>query len=562
MLARMSFLAEVSGPPIAEAPSPHWIFDRVEELAKRSPGRTAFVIDRLDGVEEYSYTDVLEQADSIAVWLQEKGIQHGDRVGILMENIPQWVFALLGVMRSGAITVPLAATLPEASIRLIVEHAGCKIIFADDANRQKATQVGRTLGCEVLQPSPPARGTRKEIAQGEGSDAAILIYTSGTTGNPKGVELTLDNLNHEIQGVVESMRLTSEHRILSVLPFSHVLPLIANGLGPLCIGASVTFLSSISPQRIVDTFHRQKITFFICVPQFFYILHRRIFSQVASQSLPVRILFRWLKSIARRLKSPASRRRLFARVHQAIGPDLQLLASGGSRFDPAIAQDLSDLGYTLLQAYGLTETSAAATVTPVDENRIGTVGKPIRGVTIRIQSPNDEGVGEVLVRGPVLMKGYYHAPEKTAESIQDGWFHTGDLGRIDPEGNLSITGRSKDVIVLANGENVYPEELEMHYSRSPFIKDICILGISEDGGASGGGTLEAIVVPDMDEFKQRGQTGLTETIRFEIENLSRQVPSYYRIHSLAIRVFATASAWSLRIWFAKQSPTPARWIHQ
>ena len=133
------------------------------------------------------------------------------------------------------------------------------------------------------------------------------------------------------------------------------------------------------------------------------------------------------------------------------------------------------------------------------------------------------------------MKGYYRAPDKTAEAIKDDWFYTGDLGFIDQDGHLSITGRSKDVIVLANGENVYPEELEAHYSKSPFIKELCIIGINKDDGAPGGGILHAIVVPDMDEFRRRGQTAMTEMIRFDIENLSKQVPSYYRIHSLALR---------------------------
>src|SRR5262249_4316225 len=177
----------------------------------------------------------------------------------------------------------------------------------------------------------------------EGTDTALLIYTSGTTGNPKGVELTFDNLAHEIQGAVEALRLTREHRILSILPFSHVLPLIANGLGPLCIGACVVFLSSVSPQRITDAFHRDRITLFVCVPQFFYMLHKRIFAQIGSQPLPTRLLFRAMKAISHRVKNQRLRRKLFGKVHKAIGPHLQMLASGGSRFDPAVAEDLSDL---------------------------------------------------------------------------------------------------------------------------------------------------------------------------------------------------------------------------
>src|SRR6185369_4984168 len=199
-------------------------------------------------------------------------------------------------------------------------------------------------------------------------------------GNPKGVELTYDNLNYEIRGAIEAMALSADHRILSILPFSHVLPLIANALGPMCMGAGVVFLSSVSPQRVIDAFHRHRITLFICVPQFFYLVHKRIFAQVAAQPFPARFLFERMRALSRGIGKPAFARKMFSRIHRTIGPELQMLASGGSRFDPRIAQDLSELGYTVLQAYGLTETSAAATITPVKENEVGTVGKAIRGV--------------------------------------------------------------------------------------------------------------------------------------------------------------------------------------
>src|SRR5262245_57833713 len=420
----MSTLIEVSGPHAIGAPTRNWIFEQVEDWVKRAPTRVAFIVDHQeDAVEEYTYADVLKFAKGMAVEFAAKGIGRGDRIGILMENVPQWVFAMLGAMRIGAITVPLATTLPETSIELIVQHAGCKLICADQVNWAKASSVAEGLNCAVVNPvASPGLGREAAETIGEGSDTALLIYTSGTTGNPKGVELTFDNLVHEIRGAVESLQLTPDHRILSILPFSHVLPLIANGLGPLCIGACVVFLSSVSPQRIIDAFHRHRITLFVCVPQFFYILHKRIFSEVESQSVFKRFLFGALKKISRRLESQAIRRKLFAKVHKAIGPDLLWLASGGSRFDPAVAEDLSDLGYKVLQAYGLTETSAAATITPADDNRIGTVGKPIRGVKIRIDSPNADGVGEVCISGPIVMKGYYRAPEKTSEAIKEGWF--------------------------------------------------------------------------------------------------------------------------------------------
>src|SRR5258706_6548058 len=173
-----------------------------------------------------------------------------------MENVPQWVFVLVGAMRLGVVAVPSATTLPESSVQIVAEHAGCIAIFADPSNFDKASSVAKNLGCAALS-CPNIRQTQSAIRHfpvPAPTDTALLIYTSGTTGNPKGVELTYDNLNYEIRGAVESLGISADHRILSVLPFSHVLPLIANALGPLCIGASVIFLSSISPQRIVDAF--------------------------------------------------------------------------------------------------------------------------------------------------------------------------------------------------------------------------------------------------------------------------------------------------------------------
>jgi long-chain acyl-CoA synthetase len=534
----MHFLTETSGPPL-RAPLPaSWMFDKLEEWATRFPDRFAFALDDQGSVREYRYADVLAEANAVAAGLVAAGVLPGDRVGILMENIPQWAFVLLGAMRMGAVTVPLATALPETHLERIVVHSGCRMIFADDANLETACRLGGHHNIRVIALSDwpdflvPDSASRL-LPPADTEATALIIYTSGTTGDPKGVQLTIANLNYEISGIVEPLEMASDHRILSVLPFSHVLPLVANALGPLCVGAGVVFLSSISPQRITEAFHKHRITCFICVPQFFYLLHKKIFAQVEAQPWLARKAFAVLRQVGRAAGNVELRRRLFKRIHRTIGPELRLFASGGSRFDARVAEDLSELGYTVVNAYGLTETSAAATVTPVSANRIGTVGKPFRGVSVRIDAPNHEGVGEVWLRGPLLMKGYYRDEARTAEALRDGWFHTGDLGFLDRDGNLTITGRSKDVIVLASGKNVYPEEVETHYGKSSFIKEVCVLGVV--GEAGHGERLHAIVVPDMDEFRRRGQSAIMEMIRFEMENLSRDLPSYQRVLSLSIR---------------------------
>jgi long-chain acyl-CoA synthetase len=527
----MSALTEISGPPLDATVAGRWIFDRVEDWAKRDPDRPAFILDKTDQVEEYTYADVCRFTDRIAAALDARGIRRGDRVGILMENVPYWVFALLGILRIGGVVVPLAPALPEASIQRLSRHAGCRLIFADVQNAEKARAAGVDIVCLPSEEFMNAPGAPPPFRAPLDDETALIIYTSGTTGDPKGVEITLYNLAHEIRGVPESMELSADHRILSVLPFSHVLPLVANGLGPLCIGAAVVFLSSISPQRIIESFHKHRITFFVCVPQFFYVLHKRIFSQVQARPFIVRKIFGLLFRIAGWLPRPAYRRKLFGTIHHTVGPQLSILASGGSRFDPAVAKDLDRLGYTMLQAYGLTETSAAATVTPVKANVIGSVGRPIRGASVRVDAPDKDGIGEIFISGPIVMKGYYQDPKATAEVLIDGWFHSGDLGYLQPDGSLFITGRSKDVIILANGKNVYPEELESHYSQSPWIKELCVMGVTEPEGER----LHAVVVPEMEEFRRRGQSTIAENIQFDLENLSKQLPSYYRILSFSIR---------------------------
>ena len=542
---RMNALTETSGPPANPDVSGRWLFDRIEEWAAKEPGRQAFILDHADRVEEYTYADVIRNAARIAAGLENADIRRGDRVGILMENVPQWVFALLGIVRMGAVAVPLAPALPESALKRVSDHAGCKLLFSDVQNAVKAQTVGVPVVAWGEGARPPGVQCWDEFLNSkreplpfqtpDPGDTALIVYTSGTTGDPKGVQLTTKSLGDEILGVVESMEISSTHRILSVLPFSHVLPLVANGLGPLCIGAAVVFLSSISPQRIVEAFHKHRITFFVCVPQFFYVLHKRIFSQVEAQPAPIRMVFKLLFRIAGILPHPSQRRKLFGKIHRTIGPELDLLASGGSRFDPKVAEDLNRLGYRMLQAYGLTETAAAATATPARENVVGTVGKPIRGVSIRIDNPNEGGIGEVCIRGPILMKGYYKDEEGTRRVLSNSWFHSGDLGFIRPDGNLVITGRSKDVIVLANGENVYPEEVEAHYGQSPYIKELCVLGVPDDSGGPEGEKLHAVVVPDMDEFRNRGQTNITELVQLDLENLSRQLPSYFRILSFSVR---------------------------
>jgi long-chain acyl-CoA synthetase len=230
----------------------------------------------------------------------------------------------------------------------------------------------------------------------------------------------------------------------------------------------------------------------------------------------------------------------FKQVHTLLGPKMRYLVTGGSRFDVAIGRDFHALGFDILQAYGLTETTGGALVTPPESNVIGSVGKPLPGNEAKIvdAKPAEDGsghmVGEIAIRGPIVMKGYYNRPDATAEVIRNGWLHTGDLGYSDPGGNFFIAGRQKEIIVLSSGKNIYPEEIESYYLKSPWIKEACVMGLEGAPGDPVSERLHAVIVPNLDVLRQKKVVNMREVIRYDVENISSHLPAAKRILSYDI----------------------------
>jgi long-chain acyl-CoA synthetase len=277
---------------------------------------------------------------------------------------------------------------------------------------------------------------------------------------------------------------------------------------------------------------------FAVVPQFFYLIHERIFKAVAQRGKLATGAIRVLMAVTKFSRglgwNPGPI--FFPQIHDTFGRRMRYLVTGGSRFDPQIGRDFHALGIDVLQAYGLTETSAAAFATSPDNNVIGSVGKPLAGAEGKIvdPQPQEDGgqpVGEIAIRGAIVMKGYWNRPDATAAALIDGWLYTGDLGYFDADGNLFITGRKKEVIVLSNGKNIYPEEVEAHYLKSPYIAEIAVMGLE---GRPGEDRLHAVVVPNFEVLKQRKIVNAKQVIRFDIEGLSAQLASTKRIGSYEI----------------------------
>lgn len=533
-------------------------YSRFLDCAQNSPHAVAVEIQRRDAVESHSYSDLRRMAESVGSWLRDKQLPPGARCAFLAANSPRWVAAYLGTLAAGGTAVPLDTAFHADQVAKLLRDSGSSYLFTEEKFLNLAREATPGLPVQIVllhAPNTPA-GQHPQLpdldrmfAAGPGDFAPVdsqpdnvasILYTSGTTSDPKGVMLTQANLVGEIESVFASIKVGPTDAILGVLPLFHALAQMANLLLPLVKGARVVYLESLNTTELLRALQERRITVFCCVPQFFYLIHERIQKEVAARSALTRAGIHLLTSLSRTLRAMGinAGKIFFRPIHNLLGRHMRYLITGGSRFDPEIARDFQDLGFDVLQAYGLTETTGGATCTLPGDNVIGSVGKPFPGVEVQILNPQAQEsgppTGEIAIRGPIVMKGYYNRPDATAAVLKDGWLHTGDLGYLDPGGHLFITGRAKDVIVLASGKNVYPEEIEAHYAKTPYVKEICVMGLRSRPGEPFSERLHAVVVPHFELLRQRKIVNAKEVLRFDIEGLSAQLPSTKRILSYDI----------------------------
>jgi long-chain acyl-CoA synthetase len=540
------------------------------ECAERWPGNVALEIQRHDHVESCTYAEARRMAESVGRWLVENGFQPGARVAILADNHPRWVTSYLGVIAAGCAAVPLDTAFHADQVTTLLKDSGASLLFCDVKHLSLAQEAVSGLSVPLLLTDPgsvPAaltgqRPVSTQAAQepkanldsifaagpgnfspvaGSTARVAALLYPSGTTADPKGVILTHANLMGEVAGVFGVLQIGPQDAVLGLLPLFHVLSQMANLLLPLVKGAKVVYLQTLNTTELLRALREREITAFAVVPQFFYLIHERIFKEVAKKGKIAEWALRRMMGITRvaRRVGINTGKIFFGQIHKTFGEKMRYLVTGGSRFDPAIGRDFYALGIDILQAYGLTETTGCAFANLPNDNVIGSVGKPLPGLESKIvnaQAPEEGGpaVGEVMLCGAIVMKGYWNRPDATAAVLKDGWFYTGDLGYFDSDGNLFLTGRMKEVIVLSNGKNVYPEEIEAHYLQSPYIKEMCVMGLEGRPGDPGSERLHAVVVPNFDVLKERKIVNAKEVIRFDIEGLSAKIASTKRIGSYEI----------------------------
>jgi long-chain acyl-CoA synthetase len=534
-------------------------YDRFVECADRWPSNVALELQRHDHIESCTYAELRRMAESVGRWINENRFEHGARLAILADNHPRWVAAYLGVIAAGCTVVPFDTALHADQLTKLLKDSGTSVLFCDAKHAHVAQEAVTGLDVKLVLIDPdraekqlslegwianlPAifdAGPRSfQPAPSAADDIASLLYTSGTTADPKGVMLTHANFLGEVEAVFNWIDLGPTDALLGVLPMFHVLAQMANLLLPLVKGSRVVYLETLNTTELLRALRDRNITAFAVVPQFYYLIHERIFQEIAKRGALTQKIFRRMMALNRALRKVGINAGpiLFKKVHETLGKKMRYLATGGSRFDPEIGRDFQALGIDVLQAYGLTETTAAVYANSPGNNVIGSVGRAMKGVEGKIVDPQPQedgpAAGEVALRGAVVMKGYWNRPDATAEVLREGWFYTGDLGYFDAHGNLFLTGRKKEVIVLSNGKNIYPEEVEAHYLKSPYIKELAVIGLEGKPG-EGGDRLHAVIVPNFDALRQKKIVNAKEVIRFDIEGLSQQIASTKRIGSYEI----------------------------
>lgn len=445
---------------------------------------------------------------------------------IVMENRTEWIYSFFAIWDKKSAPITVDAMSNPKEILYFLEDSRPEIIMCSNETEKNVLEAVESYSLKgsikiinVDNFKIESEGLEKiessnfELYNPEGDETAVMLYTSGTTGAPKGVMLSFNNLDTEMEGIYEKGIFDHNDQILAILPFHHILPLTATVLLMMRKQTSVVLVEKIASKEILDALAKNRVTALIGVPRVF-----KLFYDGIKQQIDAKFITRTVYKIMSKVKSFPLRRKVFRKVHEKFGGNLRFIVSGGAKIDPEIAQFYEVMGIYALEGYGLTETSPVVAVNSIRERKIGTVGKKLFNMDLKIV---DE---ELWVKGPVVMKGYYNKPDKTAEVMtDDGWFKTGDLADIDNEGYVTIRGRKNTMIVLSNGKNIDPETLENRITAKSdyLIKEIGVFSYKEK--------LAAVIVPELTEFRKRGITNIKAYIKNVIEDYNLSVHNYEKI---------------------------------
>lgn len=472
--------------------------------------------------KEYSYYELIKMAKIYSSLLN---IEKEDRIVIFMENRPEYMGAIFGVWDKKGTCTNLDSSYNVNQLMYVFNDCHPKYIITSNENIESVKEAEKNLGLDIKILNIDEIDITKDIEIEnvaieflDKEAVAVMLYTSGTTGEPKGVMLTFDNIMSNIEALEEIKIVTPEDRLLALLPFHHILPLTITILAPLKFGCLVVILEELSSESIKRNLQKYKITIVVGVPRVWEMFHKGIKGKIKESALTYKLF-----NICKSLKIMSLNKIVFKKIQDAFGGNIRFLASGGAKLDQEICEDFNTFGFTMLEGYGLTETSPIISFNRMDNIIPGTVGTSLPGIKVKLEED-----GEIVVKGRNVMKGYYNKPEATAEVIDDeGWFHTGDLGQFDGD-HLKIIGRKKEMIVLSNGKNINPSDIEAEIMKeSNLIQEIAV---TEDERH-----LIAIIYPDFKVLEEKKIVNAKEAIKWEvIDKYNITAPKYKKILDIVI----------------------------
>jgi len=498
--------------------------DVLEKSAEMYGDQVALQMKREGAWVRYTYKEVHDLAGHIGWHWRQNGLHPGDRVLLFSENKPEWGIACFAAMVAGVAIIPVDRQTPVHEIWAVARFTSARAILCSEsgyrilmdetaaADQEPADPVqdiflwnidnfGLAFDEARLAASPVTTDQEPPAwAPVEPETVASIIFTKGTSVDPRGAVLTHRNFVSNLLSLAEILRAYKTDQFLSVLPLNHALEFTAGFLMPFYAGATITYSDTLKSRHLVELMAETETTCILAVPRILKLLYERL-----------------------RRTAEVSDNKVIERI--------RLLVSGGAALDKTLYDAYQQIGLTIYEGYGLTETAPILTVNPMDQSKAASVGLPLPEIELRIDNPDDTGNGEIVVRGANVMSGYYHNPVATAEYLRDGWLYTGDIGYQDEDSYVYITGRSKDLIVTGAGKNVYPDEVEWHYRSLPHMKEFRIVAIRPLD--SMGEDVHAVVVPDWHSF-----TGETEDVRREVissvQRISKSLPSYQRIQQVHV----------------------------
>lgn len=494
-----------------------------------------------------TYYDFYRDVHSLGVALMRRGLA-GKRIIIIGENSYAWCLSYMTVACGLGVVVPVDKEIPTEELTNIAKLSGAAAVIFSEKYRAKAEKAGRRvqkISFDSLRELCSQSDSFTDEDLKAYSELSIdidslcsLIFTSGTTGISKGVMLSQRNICCNLENIAKVVKVTPNDVALSVLPLHHVYECTVGFLYPISCGASVAFSQGV--RYITKNMKEIRPTKMLCVPLLIETMYNKVWANIRKKGIEEKVknVIKATDLIQPEAARMAAKKKFFAEIHNSLGGRLDLLVSGGAPVDPEVLKGMRAFGFRVIQGYGLTECAPLAAVNPDRAAKDASAGRVLPGGELKIINSGEDGIGEICYRGDNVMLGYYQHPELTTEVKKNGWLHTGDLGYIDSDGYLMITGRKKNIIVTANGKNIFPEELETYLARSPYISECVVVGIMNDKKRDY--DIVALVYPDLDYAREAlgaaaSDEELFAKISDAVDEVNAVVQSYKRINMVILR---------------------------